>query len=214
MLSWLFPLLGLILGLVIVILPSLLFKGKGERYSYLRYFPCELASSLKGRVILLTVSLLFGFSGSLAFVYNLINCRSGLFITSWILEALSFFAFIGVLLYGLDNYKAHIISDALFFVGEAGGDLALLFALLFSQGRHYDFNEPIQIIFGILGLFLLCLFFLPKLKKWSYLEKSEEDGKTVYVRPKVSPLALLEWVFLLGQLLNMVLLLAAALTAS
>ncbi|MCI2069518.1 MAG: hypothetical protein LKJ88_08185 [Bacilli bacterium] len=213
MLSWLFPLLGLTLGLIILILPSLLFNAKEEKYSFLRYFPCELASSLKGRIILLTVCLLFSFASSLAFVYNLINCRSGLFITSWILEALSLFAFIGVLLYGLDNYKAHIIADAIFFVGEAGGDLALLFALLFSQGRHYDFNETIQIIFGVIGFFLVCLFFLPKLKRWSYLEKSEENGKVVYVRPKVSPLALLEWVFFLGQLINQALLLISSLIA-
>lgn len=39
-----------------------------------------------------------------------------------------------------------------------------------------------------------------------YLEKSEENGKTIYVRPKNSILAIYEWMFIFAHGLNMILL--------
>jgi hypothetical protein len=206
MIKWIFPLVSIILALGIVLFPFFSFHKKDERYSFARYFPCEMASSLKDKIILLGLGTLFSMCAAESYVSNLFLCRSPIFLTAMILEILSLLALLAVLAYGLDYLKIHIIADLIFAIGEGMGDVSLLLGVLIDEEKHYPFSLALGVVMGLVGLALLVLLFLPKLKRWAYLDKSEEDGKVVYVRPKVSPLALIEWIYLFGQIFNLILL--------
>jgi len=82
----------------------------------------------------------------------------------------------------------------------------LLVAVVTRGYFPYEFNMVIGIIMGVLGFILLALLFIPQLKKWMYMDKVEENGTTIYIRPKVCSLAIVEWIFFLAQLINMILL--------
>jgi len=206
--KWLFPILALAVGIVIILLPLMLDikVEKENRYSYLNCFPCEMAKSQTQRGIVIIAVMIWVMLAAESYAYNFISVRRVSFYSAMILQIISSLGFLAAVIFGLDHYKAHVISDVFFFLGEIGGNVTVLIGYLSNQGQHIVFNMPIAVIFGILGGILIIVLLMPQLKRWKYMQKSEENGKVVYIRPKVSSLALTEWIFFLGHIINMVLL--------
>lgn len=99
----------------------------------------------------------------------------------------------------LSHYKTHIIAA---FVGF--GCLSLSTILLTFAGivegtmeSSTQINLTIRIFLGIIGFVSFFALFNPKLLNWSKMDKTEEDGKTIYVKPKFNFLALYEWIYLI-----------------
>ena len=61
------------------------------------------------------------------------------------------------------------------------------------------------VLFVIAAGLLASLIFTP-LKKWMYLEKEEKDGTVRYYRKRISILPIMEWIFLLSNVLLIILL--------
>lgn len=208
--GFIFPTIALILTLNFIISPLYLFnagKGREEKYSYLRYFPCEIASASKMRrkVILIVNGTLMCASLALAYSMGLAGLPHPVFVSAMILYLISAVSLFFIIAYSLENYKGHLIAFSISYVTFWGGDIMMGLMFFLRQDRLYDFSPYIELVLGILGLLLIVPMFLPQLKHWANLEKSEENGKVIYVRPKISPLGFLEWLLIFMQALNMVL---------
>lgn len=215
MTSWLFPLLALAIGIGIFLYPAFAYikVEKDSKYSFLNCFPCEMARTPNQKGIVICLVMLFVMLASEAYASNFAMVRRTSFYSSLVFEVLSCLGFLGVVIFTLDHYKAHVIFDVIFFLAEIGGNINTFIGYLINMEEHITFDYYISIVFGIMGAILIIILLLPQLKRWMFLEKSEEDGKVVYVRPKVSSLALTEWVFFAAHLVNMILLLINAFIA-
>lgn len=60
-----------------------------------------------------------------------------------------------------------------------------------------DYPLYLGIICVILVVVMLLLFINPKLYKWMYMERQEENGTSTLKRPKVLLLATYEWIFMI-----------------
>ena len=72
---------------------------------------------------------------------------------------------------------------------------------------HLEIVTPIAVIMGVLGLIQLMNLLIPKLKDWMLLDKTEIDGHVTYVRPKTNSLCIVEWLYVVFELMNIILLL-------
>lgn len=208
MLKVIFPIISLVLLALIVILAIISNKKvREESFSLRRFFPFEALTELKAPSSVLFLCLVAAFMASTVESYILtffnlptvVGKATALFLsvsTIFILTAFSI---------NLVDYKKHVICDVLLFVLTSLGSILAFFTTLDNE-VIYKFNFVLGIIMGVVGLALLVSLFVPKLKSWMYLEKSEENGKTIYVRPKNSILAIYEWMFIFAHGLNMILL--------
>lgn len=207
MLGIIFPALSLALfaGLLIVTFTV----KREEKYDLRRYFPFEAVSTLKPPVrmwFILLVGLTAGLMAEsylLAF-WDLSFMLGKVVLVFYVVSVILMFALFTVSLY---SYRVHLILSTVFFVTTVIGSFLTLTTALIGYDSLIRFNLPLAAVMALVGLVLLIILFVPKLKYWMYLEKSEENGKTVYVRPKVSILSLYEWIFVLAHALNMLLLL-------
>lgn len=176
-------------------------KDKDESNSFLNSFPYQfyLSNSIQMRMFiygLLIVSTLFISIGEALYFSSL---RSAHFITLAIIFPLSLILIVTANLIPLGNYKPHILFA---FLGFA----TFMFACFF-----YAFSNVIEgavlfqnsislfstIVLGIFGGISFISFFNKKLLDWPKMDKTEVDGKTIYIKPKVNFLALYEWSFLI-----------------
>jgi len=209
MLKLIFPIVALLLGLSIIILPQITYRRRINsefKFSYLNCFPYEVVLNYAQRVILLGFGTLFVMFATQSYVATFIKCTNPMYYSGLFLELVSLIVFLGILSFGLDYYKTHIVMDVIFFLTQIGADIMFLIAVLTRDYFPAEFNVVIGIIMGVIGFILLVLLFIPQLKKWMYMDKVEENGTTIYIRPKVCSLAIVEWIFFLAQLINMILL--------
>lgn len=209
MLKLIFPIIALLLGIAIILLPQITYRrriNKDLKFSYLNCFPYEVVLNYAQRVILLALGTLFVMFATQSYIATFIKCTNPMYYSGLFLQIVSLVVFLGILYFGLDYYKTHIVMDVIFFLTQIGANIMFLVAVLTRNYFPTQINMVIGIIMGVIGLILLILLFIPQLKKWMYMDKIEENGTTLYVRPKVCSLALVEWIFFLSQLVNMILL--------
>ncbi len=98
----------------------------------------------------------------------------------------------------LTFYKSHIsLAFIGFFLFSLSCILLGISFLIPSAMLDTDqVSQPIFIIVSILGVVLLGSLFNSKLLNWFRMDKTEENGKTYYVKPKVNFFAMYEWIFL------------------
>ena len=60
-----------------------------------------------------------------------------------------------------------------------------------------SFSMPYYVSCGTIAILIFISLCNPKLFNWSRMEKTEQDGKTIYIKPKVNYLALYEWIYFL-----------------
>ena len=208
MLKIVFPIISLFLLVLLVSLAIVANKKvRKESFSLRSFFPFETLTELKTTPSILLFCLIAIFMASTVESYiltffnlpTIVGKATAMFLSIATIFILTAFAI------NLVDYKKHVICDVMLFAFTSLGMILAFFTTLDNE-VIYKFNFVIGIIMGVIGLGLLISLFVPKLKSWMYLEKSEEDGKTVYVRPKNSILAIYEWIFIFAHGLNMILL--------
>ena len=97
----------------------------------------------------------------------------------------------------LSNYRPHLILAGTGFalLSVASAFLGFLFLLPGKAVMQTFVNLPISIIISVLGSLGLISLANPWLKDWGKMERAEENGKTIYVKPHVNAFALYEWIF-------------------
>lgn len=98
----------------------------------------------------------------------------------------------------LSGYRSHLIASAIGFLLLSASSLLFSFASIIPSAINpkYNVSVPIQVFFGIIGAVLLLALINPKLADWSKMDKTEKDGTTYYVKPKVNFYAMYEWIYL------------------
>lgn len=116
-------------------------------------------------------------------------------ISNIILYCISFISLIGVFMFKFENYKSHLISACLFLIGLFGGNIltCATYIIAICNNIPFEINNFICYVLGFIGLFEIGFILFSKVDKWMKMDKIEENGKVIYVRPKYNPLACLEW---------------------
>lgn len=203
MISLVFSSISFIIGLGICLF--FLFSNKKKDYSIFNCFPFEMSETFKSYLVLLVLVFLFVLSSSISYVTNLGLDSYILSISSIILEIIGLIGILIIFMFKLDYYKFHLIGAILLFIGTIGGNLSIgiNYFINLSLSNPFNFNSVIAIVLFIIGILQLGLVFIPQLKTWSSLQKTEENGKTIYIRPKFNGLTFLEWVFIYSQVLSL-----------
>ncbi|MFA6625115.1 MAG: hypothetical protein WCS80_05075 [Bacilli bacterium] len=157
--------------------------------SFPRFFRIFLYSFLGLAVLLGGIGVIFYFSflgGSFALILG-------------ISFALSFLCLGLSNIIPLSAYKPHIILAISSFLLFSLSSILYMFINHFPCPNYNPqlVNRVICIIIGIVGFITFFSTFNPKLFSWFKMEKAEENGKTIYVKPKINWLAMYEWIFLI-----------------
>lgn len=203
------PIITLILFAIILVI-TYIFK-KGDSFSIRNHYPFEVSSNFDYKSRITYMFLFATFITCAALSYTLIFTDLSSFMGKIIavVWGLSMIFFLIINFVDLSYCKLHLSFAIAYFILSIGGS-ALTVCVSFFGGGRFQFNKVIAIIMAVIGLGLLVILFVPKLKNWMYLEKSEEDGKTIYVRPKYSLLAFYEWIYLFAHMAFMVLICVSA----
>ena len=98
----------------------------------------------------------------------------------------------------LNYYKSHLIFSILaFFFFATASFLTGLIPFVSGSTLETFYNKPIQFIIGAIGLICFASLINPKLANWAKMEKTEVNGKVIYVRPRINFYALYEWIYLI-----------------
>lgn len=98
----------------------------------------------------------------------------------------------------LNYYKSHLIFSILaFFFFATASFLTGLIPFVSGSTLETFYNKPIQFIIGAIGLICFASLLNPKLANWAKMEKTEVNGKVIYVRPRINFYALYEWIYLM-----------------
>ncbi len=160
-----------------------------------------MAASMKVRVLLysfLAISTLTNMTGmSFFFIYF----STGFSYILSVLMPLSLLALTVGNLLSLEHYRIHIISSAVSFFLFPLTCLLFSFSTVIPGALLYpERTIPfIQVLLGVVGGILLIILINPKLMDWYKMEKTEENGKTYYVKPKINAFAFYEWVYLISM---------------
>ncbi len=99
----------------------------------------------------------------------------------------------------LSHPYAHLVtaSAGILFMGVA--TLLISFSDTINDGLRHMVNMGlgVSITLGIIGAIVFLAMFNPKLLDWAKMDKTEVDGVTVYVKPKINWLSLYEWITLI-----------------
>lgn len=109
----------------------------------------------------------------------------------------------------LSMLKQHLAFVSIMAVTSLMCPLAVLLDSIRMLKMIEDSPIPIlSIIFtSISALFVIVLIFNPKLLSWAKLtENNDANGEIVFSRPKISPLALTEWLIMFNILFNEIIL--------
>ena len=161
-------------------------------YEFYKDFPIPFRVLL---YVVLALSVLAGVLG-MGFFFTYLETNYALVVLAVL--AVSFFAMGIANVLPLSLYKSHIIAALVGFAFYSFGSILFsLFTIIpggLKIGSHI--SVPIAVVVGVLGFLALFALFNPKLKNWYRLDRTEENGATYYVKPKVNFLSLYEWIFL------------------
>lgn len=204
MINLIFGIISLSLGLVICLLP--IFVNTKKPFSVLNSFPCEL--EINNKRMFSYLLLVFTFISGICFITDNMSINTVQVIILIILECISVISFFLMFVTPLNFYKYHLIFTTIFFMSSIGSNLGMfidkmIYISAINGPIIFDVSIIASFIFGAIGLIQIALLFLPQLKNWSKLEKSEENGKVIYVKPKFNALAFLEWFYFYLLLIKM-----------
>ena len=195
----------LILIIISVIFSTLAFiltifkKNKDADLSIKNSYPYEYYMNMneKKRTIIYTIICVNMLVSSLASFLALYGLKSAFSLLVAIMFVLAIITFSLGFITPLSKTKTHIILIISSFLLYMSVNIMLAFIKVIEGTIYYgtDFTLTISIILGVCGFISLLSFFNPKLKNWAKLEKSEDNGTTFYIKPKVNYLALYEWIY-------------------
>lgn len=199
--------LSLIGGFILVILyfVLLIFSNmavrKEERNSFNNSFPYLYYQNMPMSMriflyIILGLGLVLIGMGECLFFFGLtFTCYQ--FVLSILFPLSALFLYISNIL-PLNYYKSHLIFSILaFFFFATASFLTGLIPFVSGSTLETFYNKPIQFIIGAIGLICFASLLNPKLANWAKMEKTEVNGKVIYVRPRINFYALYEWIYLI-----------------
>lgn len=105
-----------------------------------------------------------------------------------------------VLFVPLKLLKTHLICST-FIIGASFLSFASIGYTLLTLYEPFG-KSPTFIVLSVISFVVAIFYFIlvmnPKLSSWAKVDKVEQDGKTIYQRPKVFYLALCEWFGIFG----------------
>lgn len=190
-----------------------------DKFSFLNQFPYELQDNptMKYNLIFKIFASLVGASYAVfgMYLFFFVDPYPYTFknITEIVLGII--FIVIGVNIFfefniSLKNYKLHLITSSSLFALTVCNYVLVGYYILFNGYVLVEASNQFPIalsyvLFVIAAGLLASLIFTP-LKKWMYLEKEEKDGTVRYYRKRISILPIMEWIFLLSNVLLIILL--------
>lgn len=199
--------LSLIGGFILVVLyfVLLIFSNmavrKEERNSFNNSFPylyyqnMPMSMRIFLYIILGLGLVLIGMGECLFFSGLTFTCYQ--FVLSILFPLSALFLYISNIL-PLNYYKSHLIFSILaFFFFATASFLTGLIPFVSGSMLETFYNKPIQFIIGAIGLICFASLLNPKLANWAKMEKTEVNGKVIYVRPRINFYALYEWIYLM-----------------
>lgn len=183
------------------------YPTKVEQDKFQNTYPYQFYASLPSTMKKVVLYIVFAFSilflvfGSFTFFLSLSTVYN-------ILIGIAFS--LSILFLGLSNitslsyYKRHILFALLAIGFYSLACLMYSFRSIVDPiiGQEGYSTVPIDIIIGIFGGLFLFSLFNPGLLNWAKMDKTEVDGTTYYVKPKINYLALEEWILLVMQLIT------------
>lgn len=177
------------------------------RTSLLNTFPSEVADSKKRTLVLalLSFSAIYTLASYLSFyVGGIIEFAAKNLVPSAYYFIL-FFVVVGSISHFMTGFlgfknsvRIPLIFCSLFFLSTAS--IGILSPLLLPRNvsdgelvNMFHINRIISWIFLALGFLSLFQLLNPKYKNWYLMQKTEVDGATIYIRPKVNWLATSLW---------------------
>lgn len=102
----------------------------------------------------------------------------------------------------LSYYRLHLFFSALSFALFDASTMCLATAK-WIQAVPFpeEYSLPVFITIGIIGLIGFLSLFNPKLLDWFKMDRAEENGKVIYVKPKVNWYAFYEWLYLIAMVI-------------
>ena len=176
-----------------------------KKYNFLNSFPYEMENkdylwmNLTFRSSLALFcgvscvgSLLFFFIGSEYLISQILS----------LVILLNSFLLVSLFIINMKSYKLHLINSIIFMVLN----VLSYFLLAYLPFRENFVFYPmwLTIVSIIIGLILLLILLLPSLKNWYILKKEDEDK---YIRGKVFPLAIIEWINIIAYVLIFIIML-------
>ena len=182
-----------------------------DKFSFLNQFPYELQDNptMKYNLIFKIFASLVGASYAVfgMYLFFFVDPYAFKSITEIILGII--FIIIGVNIFfefniTLKNYKLHLITSSSLFALTVCNYALFGYYILIESNNQFPIALS-YVLFVIAAGLLASLIFTP-LKKWMYLEKEEKDGTVRYYRKRISILPIMEWIFLLSNVLLIILL--------
>lgn len=199
-----FLIISSILTIIFVVLVNH-FKDKNDNLSFLNSYPYEyfLSMSFSKRISLYIIFFLdLLIQATLTFTSLFLLNTTAVYLI--IISFISIFAFILFsigFVTPLSYLKQHIICIISSFLLFMSYNVLLSFVTIINENFKLNFSITILILIGVIGFLSLISFINPNLSKFAKLNKSEDNGKTIYVKPKINSLPLYEWIyFILFQL--------------
>lgn len=209
----------LIIGLVVVVLSILLIvlglvnyntrysdTPDKDNFSFLNQFPYEMQDNptMKYSLWFKILASLLGagyasFGMYLFYFVNPYDYKSLAEIILGIIFIINGITIFSLFAISLKNYRLHLISTSSLFAFTVCNYVLFGYYILMEANDRYPVaTSYVLFVFG--AALLASLIFTP-LKRWMYLEKEEKDGTVRYYRKKICILPLMEWIFLLSDIL-------------
>lgn len=172
---------------------------KEDRCSFRNSYPYNfyMNSSLLIRGLQYSTLLLSGLMGAMGEAFFFAGYDIGAFYFLMVLFPLSFLLLCISNILSLNYYRAHIITSAsAFFLFSCAMIILAFHAQIIGSEIEPKIFLPVSIISGIIGFAGMISMANPKLFAWAKMNKTEENGKTYYVKPKWNFYAFYEWIFL------------------
>lgn len=183
-----------LLGLIILI--YLGYKIIHDKMSFLSTYPSDLINNSNSKVTKTILYWLYLILSGFNFVFFFFTFNTKTTLIGGCI--LLFASLLAIILPFFKNIKSLSYYSIIYFLISSFGSLMCgLGGIVEVQiAGHYSYPLWLAIIFIIIGVIEFGLVFVPPLWNIQFNQKTEENGKTIYIRPKKSILSLFQWIYL------------------
>lgn len=183
-----------LLGLIILI--YLGYKIIHDKMSFLSTYPSDLINDSNSKVTKTILYWLYLILSGFNFVFFFFTFNTKMTLIGGCI--LLFASLLAIILPFFKNIKSLSYYSIIYFLISSFGSLMCgLGGIVEVQiAGHYSYPLWLAIIFIIIGVIEFGLVFVPPLWNIQFNQKTEENGKTIYIRPKKSILSLFQWIYL------------------
>ncbi len=197
-----------LLGLIVLI--YLGYKIIHDKMSFLSTYPSDLINDYNSKVTKTILYWLYLILSGFNFVFFFFTFNTKTTLIGGCI--LLFASLLAIILPFFKNIKSLSYYSIIYFLISSFGSLMCgLGGIVEVQiAGHYSYPLWLAIIFIIIGVIEFGLVFVPPLWNIQFNQKTEENGKTIYIRPKKSILSLFQWIYLGIGYIQCILLLIAS----